>query len=123
MPCGIWIVVAGSLPPTKAPIRMLRIETNRLANSAVQKPETRKPRTSAATSRIISALITSRNRPKVTSVSGRVSTISSGFTTAFARPSSSAEMISAPVLSKLSPLKMRLATQSESAVMASSKIS
>ncbi len=57
-------------------------------------------------SRIISALITSRNRPKVSSVSGRVSTISSGLTTALAKPSRSAETINADVLSNRTPLKM-----------------
>jgi hypothetical protein len=54
----------------------------------------------------MSALITSRNRPKVISVSGRVSTISSGLTTALAKPSRSAETISADVLSNRTPLKM-----------------
>ena len=89
-----------------------------LAKKAVQKPDTLNPFTSAETSRIMSALITSRNRPKVSSVSGRVSTISSGLTTALAKPSRSAETISADVLSNRIPLKMWLATHSERAVMA-----
>ncbi len=61
--------------------------------------------------------MTSKNRPKVSSVSGRVSTISSGLTMALANPSSKAETTSAPVLAKLMPLKMWLATQSDKAVM------
>src|SRR5674476_1048627 len=88
-----------------------------LAKKAVQKLEALKPLTSDATSRIISALITSRNRPNVRNVSGKVKTTSSGFTMAFAKPSSSAETIKDDVSVNLIPAKMRLATQSESAVI------
>ena len=51
---------------------MLSIEMNRLAKKAVQNPEILKPLTTLATSNSISALITSRKKPSVTSVNGRV---------------------------------------------------
>ncbi len=88
-----------------------------LANNAVQKPETLKPFTSADTIRIMSALMTSRKKPRVTNVNGNVNTISNGFTTAFANPSSSADTTNDEVSSNRTPLKMRLATQSETAVI------
>src|SRR5512133_1277558 len=89
-----------------------------LAKKAVQKLDTLKPDTRDATSRIISALITSRNRPKVKNVSGKVSTMSSGLTMALAKPSNSAEMIKEAVLLKRMPWNSRLAIQSAIAVMA-----
>ena len=62
-----------------------------LAKKAVQNPETLKPLTSDATSKIISALITSKNRPKVSSVSGKVNRINKGRTIAFAKPNNKAD--------------------------------
>lgn len=96
---------------------MLSRETKMLANNAVQKPETLKPLTRADTIRIINALMTNRKKPSVTNVNGNVNTISNGFTTAFAKPSSSAETINDEVSANLTPLKMWLATQSEIAVI------
>ena len=63
---------------------MLSIEMNRLAKKAVQNPEILKPLTTLATSNSISALITSRKKPSVTSVNGRVRITSSGRRTALA---------------------------------------
>ncbi|MCY1548035.1 hypothetical protein D9M68_841210 [compost metagenome] len=91
---------------------------NRLAQNAVQNPSTLKPSTSLATSNSISALITSRNRPKLSSVKGSVSTTSSGLTTALARPSSRADTTSAEVLPNRMPLNRWLASHREKAVMA-----
>ena len=54
---------------------------------------------------------------KVRIVSGSVSTISSGRSTALANPSSSAETISDEVLEKRMPLNTWLATHKDSAVM------
>ena len=96
---------------------MLSIEINRLAKNAVQNPEILKPATTLATSSNISALMTSRKKPSVSSVKGRVRMTSSGRRTALAKPRSSAEIINAEVLEKRMPLKSRLATHKEMAVM------
>ena len=88
-----------------------------LAKNAVQKPDTLNPLTSDDTSKIIRALMTRRNKPKVRKVSGKVSTMSSGLTRAFAKPSNSAEKINDEVLANRIPLKSRLAAHSDTAVM------
>lgn len=75
-----------------------------LAKKAVQNPEIVKPRTNAETSSSTNALITSKNRPSVIKVNGKVRMINSGFTMAFAKPSSKAEMISEEASSKRMPL-------------------
>ena len=93
------------------------MDTTMAAKNAVQKPETLNPLTRAATSRIISALMTSRKNPKVTMVSGRVTKMRSGRTTALANPSSSAETNSDCLSRKDTPWKMWLTTQSERVMM------
>lgn len=75
-----------------------------LAKNAVQNPEIVKPRTSDETSNSIMALITSKKRPSVTNVKGKVKMISRGLTMAFAKPSSNAEIISEEVSEKRIPL-------------------
>lgn len=114
---GIWISCAGLSLGKMAPIAKLSTEMKILAKNAVQKPETLKPVTRDETSRIIKALITNRNRPNVKKVNGKVRTMSSGLTTAFAKPSSSADTINAEVLLNRIPWNRRLVTQSEIAVM------
>ena len=95
----------GGVPPTiNEPITKLSTEIKILANKAVQNPETVKPRTKDETSRIISALITSRKKPKVTRVSGRVRITSNGFMMALAKPRSSAEITNVEVSANLMPL-------------------
>ncbi len=84
---------------------MLSSETKMLAKNAVQKPATLKPLTNFATSKIISALITRRKKPSVTSVSGNVNKINTGRTNALAKPSNSAAMMTAPELPNLMPRK------------------
>ena len=66
-----------------------------LAKNAVQKPERVKPSTSDETNISTKALMTNKNSPKVKTVRGSVSKIKIGFTTAFANPSSSAEIAKA----------------------------
>ena len=61
----------------------------------------------------------SRKKPRVSKVSGRVSNTSKGQSTALAKPRSSAETIRLDVLAKRMPLKTRLATHKERAVMPS----
>lgn len=62
-----------------------------LAKNAVQNPEILNPGTSADTRSIISALITSKKSPKVTSVSGIVRMTIIGLMTALARPNNNAD--------------------------------
>src|SRR6185369_12150149 len=106
VPAGIRISVSGSPWLNKAPITTLRMEMKMLAKNAVQKLDTLKPLTRRATSKIIKALITSRKNPKVRSVSGKVSTMSSGLTMALAKPRSSADTTRDDALSNFTPLKM-----------------
>ena len=75
------------------------------------------PLTTLATSNSISALMTSRKKPSVTSVKGRVRKTSSGRSTALAKPRSSAETISDEVLEKRIPVNTRLATHRHKEVM------
>ena len=89
-----------------------------LTKNAVQNPDTLNPRTSHATSSIMSAFITRMKSPNVMSVNGRVSKIRIGRMIAFANPNSSAETIKDDLLSNEMPRKTWLATQSESARIA-----
>ena len=77
-----------------------------LAKNAVQKLEIVKPLTTAETSIKTIALMTSKNRPIVTTVSGSVNRISSGLTIALAKPKSRAAINSDPPSAKRKPLKM-----------------
>ena len=77
-----------------------------LAKNAVQKLEIVKPLTKAETSINTRALITSKNRPIVTTVSGRVKRMSKGLTMALAKPKSRAAITSEPPSAKRRPLKI-----------------
>ena len=88
-----------------------------LAIHAVQKLDTSKPRTSVDTSKIMQALITSRNAPKVSIVKGMVNQKIIGLTIALANPSSNAEKIRERAVVNLKPGSKQLTTQSEPAVM------
>ena len=77
-----------------------------LAKNAVQKLEIVKPLTTAETSINTNALITSKNRPIVTTVSGNVNRINRGLTIAFAKPKSRAAMSSDPPSAKRKPLNI-----------------
>ena len=88
-----------------------------LAKNAVQNPDTLKPVTIDDTSSIISALITSRKNPKVMSVNGMVSKMTTGLMTALAKPSSSADTNKDCLLEKEMPWNMKPATHNESAVI------
>ena len=76
------------------PTKKLRTAMKILAKKAVQNPDTLKPDTTDDTRSIISALITSRKKPKVKIVSGIVSRMTTGLMIAFASPSNSAEISS-----------------------------
>lgn len=88
-----------------------------LAKNAVQNPETLKPGTRDETRSIISALITSRKKPKLISVKGMVSNMTTGLMTALAKPNSSADTNKDCLFEKEIPWNMRPATHSESAVI------
>ena len=90
---------------------------NMLAKNAVQNPDILKPGTADATSSSIKALIISRKNPKVNIVSGMVSKMTTGLMTALANPSKSADTIRDCLLLNEMPWNMKLATQSDSAVI------
>ena len=77
-----------------------------LAKSAVQKLEIVKPLTTAETSIKTKALITSKNKPIVMTVKGKVNRMSNGLTMALANPRSSAAIISEPPSAKRRPLNI-----------------
>ena len=77
-----------------------------LAKKAVQKLEIVKPLTTADTSINTKALITNKNRPIVTTVSGNVNRINKGLTTALAKPNKSAAIMSEPPSAKRNPLNI-----------------
>ena len=77
-----------------------------LAKKAVQKLEIVKPLTTAETSIKTKALITSKNKPIVTTVSGNVNSINNGLTMALAKPKSRAAIKSEPPSAKRKPLKI-----------------
>jgi len=76
---------------TNSPTMKLRTAIKMLAKNAVQNPDTLKPGTRDDTRSIISALITSRKKPKVISVKGMVSNMTTGRMTALAKPSNNAD--------------------------------
>ena len=78
-------------------ITRLSAEISRPAKNAVRNPDTLKPGTSAATSNNISALMTSRKNPNVSSVRGSVKAMKTGRMTALANPSCSAASHSEPL--------------------------
>ena len=77
-----------------------------LAKNAVQQLEIVKPLTTAETSINTRALITSRKRPIVTTVSGSVKRTNNGLTIALAKPRSRAAIIKEPPSANRKPLKM-----------------
>ena len=102
---------------TNALMMKLSTAMNMLAKNAVQNPETENPRTKYATINIINALMTSRNKPKLNSVKGKVSRTSTGLTMALANPNSKAATTSDAVSLKRMPLKTKLATHSDNEVV------
>jgi hypothetical protein len=63
----------------------LKIDNNMLNNNAVKKPETAKSSINLSANNIIMALITKRNKPKVTRVAGSVKKIKRGLTNIFSK--------------------------------------
>jgi len=96
--------------PRTAPMRKLVTEIKMLARKAVPKLEIVNPLTSAETSRSITALITSKKMPRVSTVRGNVRTINIGRTIAFTNPSTKAAIISEETSANWMPPNTRLAT-------------
>ena len=80
---NLWIYL---FPPVNEKTIDCEIDKIKLNNSAVKKFSTAKPATNLAQSKIIKALITKRNNPKVKNVTGSVSKTKSGFTNKFNNP-------------------------------------
>ena len=70
-----------------------KIDRMRLKKSADQNPSTENPSTKYAANSIIIALITKRNRPSVTMVTGIVNKMSTGFTIEFKKAKTKATII------------------------------
>lgn len=90
----------------RTPVTKERITLN---NSAFKKPETWKPATNFCASSIITAFITNKNSPNVTTVTGIVSTVRIGFTTAFKNANATDTKAAVKKLSTATPGK-KLAT-------------
>jgi hypothetical protein len=101
----------------KNPTHKLSIAMNMLAKKAVQKPDTLKPGTIDETRSIISALITSKKSPKVSTVSGIVSQMTTGLMMALDNPSKSAATSKDCFVENEIPWNMKLAIHSDNAVM------
>jgi hypothetical protein len=99
---------------SRALVRLTTIDPTRAGPS----PLNVKPCNSHATRPSIAALITSRNRPSVTSVIGSVRKTTTGRITAFATPRSSAAAISVPVPSSTTPTTIAWASHSPRALIA-----
>ncbi len=70
-----------------------RIDNTKLKSKAVQKLSTAKPGTMLAQSKIIKALITSKNKPNVINVMGKVRMTKIGFTSKLSNPKTIATQI------------------------------
>ena len=73
--------------------------------SAHQKPSTLNPGINLSESRMMTALITSKNNPSVITVTGIVSKTRIGFTMALSKPSTSEKIIAVLKSAILTPLK------------------
>ena len=69
------------------------MDSNILKSTAIQKPFTAKPSIKASASRIMTALITSRNNPSVITVMGNVRTTRTGLTMSFNNAKTTATMM------------------------------
>lgn len=71
----------------------LKIDSKILNKKAQKNPLTAKPSTNLSANKIIHALITNRNKPKVTMVAGNVKKIKSGRTNIFSNEITTATII------------------------------
>ena len=80
-------------------------ESNKLKINATQNPSTPNPETKPSANKMITALITRRNNPKVTIVTGNVNSTRIGFTIKFKIANTSATIIAVPYPATLTPGK------------------
>jgi len=83
-----------------------RTDNNKLNNRAIQKPSTEKPVIKLFAIKMIKALITNKNKPKVTTVIGKVKITKIGLTKILSRPSTTATIMAAPKPETSTPGKM-----------------
>jgi len=83
-----------------------RIDKITLKINAVQKELTSKPPTILVHNKIIMALITNKNNPSVTKVTGKVSNTKIGFIKTFSNPKTTATITAVPKLATCTPVKM-----------------
>ena len=69
------------------------MDSNTLNNSAVKNPLTAKPATNLPANNMIIALITNKNKPRVTMVAGKVKKINNGRTNIFSNDITTATII------------------------------
>lgn len=81
------------------------MDNNKLNNSAYQNPATWKPSINLSEISIIAALITNKNKPKVTIVTGMVNNINIGFKKVFNKASTTATINAVVMLSTTIPVK------------------
>lgn len=74
----------------------LKIDSKILKKKAAKNPDTAKPSTNLSANKIIIALITNKNKPKVTRVAGSVKKIKRGLTNKFSKEITMATIIAAP---------------------------
>lgn len=78
-------------------------DSNKLNSSATQKPLTLNPPINLSAKRMISALMTNKNNPSVTTVIGSVKIIKIGFTIAFNNPKTIATIMADVKVTSLTP--------------------
>ena len=74
--------------------------------NAVQNESTAKPPTILVHSKIITALITSKNKPRVTKVTGKVKITKIGFIKTFSNPKTTATITAVPKLATCTPVRI-----------------
>ena len=89
--------------------------------NAAPKPVTLKPSSTEAAHQNISALMTNRNRPSVSNVTGKVSSTSSGLTSVLNSPMTNAASIASPKLETVTP-RYRCVTSSKAAASKSQRM-
>jgi hypothetical protein len=94
----------------------LKIDNSILKSSAVKNPETAKPATNLSANKIIIALITKINKPKVTIVAGNVKKINKGLTTIFNKAITTATIIAEKYPDTVTPGKTVAKTNTAKAV-------
>jgi hypothetical protein len=94
----------------------LKTDSKILKSSAAKNPETTKPATSLSANKMMIALITKINKPKVTIVAGNVKKINKGLTTIFNKAITTATIIAEKYPDTVTPGKIVAKTTTAKAV-------